>query len=130
MEEKKNKKPVGRPTKLTEEIVRKLEYAFQKDFNVTEACEYAGISRETYYEWQEKKKGFSDKMQFAKSNLKRKAKVNLADKIESGDIDTTKWYLERRAREEYSLKQNLELSGLEAEKSKLDEILNQLYGED
>lgn len=123
------KRPVGRPTKMTEEIVRKLEYAFQKDFNIVEACDYAGISRETYYDWIKKKKGFSDKMECAKSNLRRKAKVNLADKIEAGDIDATKWYLERKAKDEYSVKQNVEVTGLEQEKSKLDDILQQLYGD-
>ena len=128
MEEKMNKKTAGRPKKLTEEVVGKLIYAFQKDFNVSEACDYAGISRDTYYEWCKNKKGFSDKMEQAKSDLKRKAKINLADKIEAGDIDTTLWYLERRAKDEYSTKQNIAVSGLEKEKSKLDDMLAQLYG--
>ena len=75
-----NKKTAGRPKKLTEEIVGKLIYAFQKDFNVSEACNYAGISRDTYYEWCKNKKGFSDKMEQARSNLKRKAKVKLAER--------------------------------------------------
>ena len=57
--EKTSKKTVGRPQKLTDEIVGKLIYAFQKDFNVTEACDYAGISRDTYYDWCKNKKGFS-----------------------------------------------------------------------
>ena len=52
---KKNqsKKKVGRPSKKDDErfdAVRKLLAAFWRGCNVTEACIYAGISRETYYE--------------------------------------------------------------------------------
>ena len=125
MAEKKNKKTAGRPTKLNEEIVGKLEYAFSKDFNVGEACNYAGIHRDSYYEWIKNNEEFSDKMEQAQSDLKRKAKINIADKIEEGDIDVTKWFLERRVKDEYSIKQAVEVFGIADEQSKLSELLEQ-----
>lgn len=125
MAEKKNNKTAGRPTKMNEEIVGKLEYAFSKDFNIGEACDYAGIHRDSYYEWIKNNKEFSDRMEQAQTNLKRKAKINIADKIEEGDMDVTKWFLERRAKDEYSTKQAVEMSGLEDEQSKLSELLEQ-----
>jgi len=44
--EGKQKKP-----KFTEETVRKLEEVFSIDWSIWEACYYADISRDTYYEW-------------------------------------------------------------------------------
>lgn len=44
---KKNKG--GRPPEFTDETVKKLEEAFAIDATVDEACFYAGITRQTYY---------------------------------------------------------------------------------
>lgn len=105
------KKKAGRTSKYSETIVSKLELAFKNDFNVSQACDYANISRDTYYKWLEEKKGFSDRMEAAKSNLIRTAKINLARAVRKGDLDTSKWVLERRAKEEYSQRQDLDLTG-------------------
>ena len=57
---KPEKHPGGRPSKFSEEVVRKLEDAFRCAGNDTEACAYAGISRETFYDWLNPDKKFSD----------------------------------------------------------------------
>ena len=68
---KKNKKnntnKVGRPTKLSDEVVRKLESAFSIGCNVSQACLHAGISRDTFYKFIDKNKEFSDRF-----NIKNK----------------------------------------------------------
>lgn len=46
---KRQRERLGRPSKLTLETVTKLEHAFSIGCSVTEACFYAGISRNTYY---------------------------------------------------------------------------------
>lgn len=102
---------MGRPRKITKEVVGKLEYAFMKGFNISEACDYAEISRDTYYEKLKQSKEFSDKMERAKTNLQRKAKLNLAEAIESGNLDESKYYLERKCKDEFSIKQEINLSG-------------------
>ncbi len=102
---------VGRPKKITKAVVDKLEYGFLKGFNITEACDYAEICRDTYYAKLKESKEFSDRMERAKTNLQRRAKINLADAIEKGDIDESKYYLERKCKDEFSPKQEIEHSG-------------------
>lgn len=99
-----------RPTKITEETVKKLEFAFAHDFNISEACDHADISRETYYNHINSSEEFSDKMERAQSDLKRKAKIVVANAIEEGNIGQAQWFLERRAKEEYSLKQTVDMN--------------------
>ena len=40
----------GRPTVMTEDVIRKLEDAFAHDLSDTEACLYAGIGRTTLFD--------------------------------------------------------------------------------
>lgn len=102
---------MARPKKFTDEVVGKLEYAFMKGFNITEACNYAEISRDTYYEYLKKNQDFSDKMERAQTNLQRRAKINLAEAIENGDLGESKYYLERKCKDEFSSKQEIQHSG-------------------
>lgn len=111
IENKPKKRRAGRTSKYSMEIVSKLELAFKNDFNISQACDYANISRDTYYKWLEEKRGFSDKMEAAQSHLIRKAKINLANAIEAGNIETSKWVLERRAKDEYSSRQDVDITG-------------------
>ena len=102
---------MARPKKMNDIVVGKLEWAFMKGFNVCEACDYAEISRDTYYDNLKKNKKFSDRIERAKTNLQRCAKLNLAEAIESGDLDESKYYLERKCKDEFYQKQGVELSG-------------------
>lgn len=86
----------GAPTKYTPAVVNKLVAAFNNAFNITEACEYSGISRETYYNWLETQDGFSDKMTEAQSAPNRKAKEVIITAINSKDVNTARWFLDRR----------------------------------
>lgn len=52
----------GRPTVMTPETVNKLEQAFAIDATVEEACSYADISRETFYNYLQKTPKFSDRI--------------------------------------------------------------------
>lgn len=40
---------IGRPPKVNYKIIIKLADAIQHNSNITDACRYAGISRDTYY---------------------------------------------------------------------------------
>jgi hypothetical protein len=94
---------LGRPTKLTKAVVTKLVQAFELGCNDTEACAYSGISRNTYYRWTEEDTEFSDKIKSAKVHVLLRAKMNVADAINRGDLKTSQWYLERKAREEFGI---------------------------
>lgn len=107
---KKKKGNRGRPTVMTAEVVGKLELGFAKGLNKTECCEFAGISRDTLYEYLEKHPDFSDKIEVLQSHPSMKAKINIADRIEQGDVELSQWYLERKNPDEFSTKQNINAS--------------------
>ena len=98
---------VGRPTIMTEAIVSKLEYGFMKGLNVTECCHYADISRNCFYEYCEKNPAFKDRIEELRSYTSARAKLNVAEAIEEGDKDMSKWWLERRNKDEFSTKQEV-----------------------
>ena len=98
---------VGRPTIMTDAIVSKLEYGFMKGLNVTECCHYADISRNCFYEYLDKNPEFKDRIEELKSNPSTKAKLNVVEAIENGDTDLSKWWLERRNKDEFSVKQEV-----------------------
>lgn len=98
-------KKVGRPSKKDDEgtfgPVSKLLAAFWRGANITEACNYAGISRETYYQWCKEMPELSDSFAAARTNVSEKAKAIIVDAIEKGDINAAKWWLERRNKQEF-----------------------------
>jgi len=63
-----NKKSVGRPLKVDYKVIIKLADAIQHNANVTDACRYAGISRDTYYRYLNTEEVFAETMSTAKSN--------------------------------------------------------------
>lgn len=91
------KRPVGAPTKKTEETVRKLESIFKVGGTVEESCSYAGISKPTYYEWCNTDKNFLTKMEAAKHYADVEAKNVVVKAItKDRDLATAKWWLEKR----------------------------------
>lgn len=86
----------GRPTKYTPKTISLLIVAFQNGYNVLEACAYSGISSETFYDWLKSKQGFSDAVDRARAMPNRRAKENVIKALNEGDINASKWWLERR----------------------------------
>lgn len=91
-----NLPPQTRLTKHDENIVLILETAFHNGYNITEACQYADISRETYYKWLGDDDVFSYRMSVAQSALNRKAKTNVFQAINDGDPILSLRYLTLR----------------------------------
>lgn len=83
-------------TKHPERTVSLLEMAFHNMFNITEACQYAGISRETYYQWLADDDIFSYRMSVAQQAPSKKAKENILTALNEGDTGISRWYLERK----------------------------------
>lgn len=97
----------GRPTVMTEALVNKMEYGFMKGLNITECCHYADISRQTFYNYVENNPDFMDRIEELRSNPSTTAKLNVVEAIEKGDTDLSKWWLERKNKDEFSLKQEV-----------------------
>jgi ACT domain-containing protein len=62
------KKAIGRPSKVNYKTIIKLADSIQHNSTITEACRYAGISRDTYYRHLNTESVFSQKMGVAKKN--------------------------------------------------------------
>lgn len=87
----------GRPTKLTDETVTKLESILKIGGTVEEACSYALISRETYYRWLKDNESFLTKMESAEHYSDIVAKNIVVDSMHKNkNLDTAKWWLEKR----------------------------------
>lgn len=59
----KSKKKRGRPTKLTADVLQKLEDAFSNALTDEEACLYAGIAPRTLYDYQTRNPKFLQRKQ-------------------------------------------------------------------
>ena len=97
----------GRPTVMTPETLKKLEYGFLKGMNDLECCLYADISRQALYDYCNKNPEFTDRKEALKKRPAIAAKLNITEAIESGDVELSKWYLERRSKDEFSTKQEI-----------------------
>lgn len=93
-----NKKHAGgRPTKIDEITLKKLEEAFAMGCTDKEACLYANISTTTLYNYQEKVPEFLGRKEELKENPVLKAKSTVFDSLDK--VQTAQWYLERRSNE-------------------------------
>ena len=102
------KRKVGRPTVMTEAMIGKLEMLFAKGLSDREACLIADITPSTLYDYCNANPEFSERKELLKDKVKIKAKLNISEAIEKEDTDMSKWYLERKARDEFSVKQTIE----------------------
>jgi len=94
----------GRPTLYSEEAVKKLESIFQVGGTVDEAVSYAGISKQTYYDWIDRHDGLLTKMEAAQHYADVVAKNVVVDNIvKNRDVGTAKWWLEKRQFKEASV---------------------------
>jgi len=112
------KRPVGRPCKLTPELQEKIAQAILAGAYVETAAAYAGISKETFYDWLKqgakqkrgKYKDFSDaiKKAMAESELRDIATLTRAS---SSQWQAAAWKLERRFPQRWGRREKVELEG-------------------
>ena len=97
----------GRPTKMTDKVVKKLEEAFLLGCSDLEACLFADISKQTLYTYQDKNPEFVDRKEKLKENpvfIARKAVIK--DMKDDGNLALK--YLERKRKDEFSIKQEID----------------------
>ena len=99
-------KKVGRPLKIDDTVLAKLEHAFKIGANDVEACEYAKIHPATLYRYQEQNKEFCEQKEAWKRNPIFKAKYTIYNNLD--DPKVAQWLLERKDGE-YSNKSKVEL---------------------
>lgn len=108
--EKKKKGEEGRPTVMTQDVVRKLESAFVYDCTVEEACLEAGIAKSTYYKFLEEHPTFSDRVDRLRNapNLVIRKKL-IQESAHNADLGLK--YLERKNKVEFSTRAEIAHSG-------------------
>lgn len=92
---KTTKKRVGRPPKIDAAVLEKLEYAFTVGATNEQACDYADINAATLYRYKAGNDELCEKIEHWKHRTKFRAKVNVSKAIGEGDLDVSKWYLEK-----------------------------------
>lgn len=100
-------KKTGRPRKIDEKVVGKLIEGFQNDFTVEEACRFAGIHKDTYYEECKRNPSFADEMGRAQDFPFIVAKHRVFRGMKQPGPEAANLvlkFLERRQRDRYSPK--------------------------
>ena len=105
---KKKKNQVGRPRAIGEKELQKLEEAFKIGCNNREACFYADVAESTFYDFLKEYPDFSEKIDIWKSYEKIQARLVVHNALKRNDRDMAKWYLERKAKDEFSTKQEFD----------------------
>ncbi|HXK52837.1 hypothetical protein H6802_00440 [Candidatus Nomurabacteria bacterium] len=85
----------GRPSIVTNAVVKKLEHALRRGASITEACSYAEISRQVFYYHMHVDEDFFDTMCIARDSLKLNALENIYYAIQEGDLRASMWYLSK-----------------------------------
>lgn len=98
------KNQVGRPRAITPKKLEKLEEAFKLGCTNREACFYADIAESTFYDFIKEYPEYSDKIAMWKDYQKIKARMVVHKALDKGDRDMAKWYLERKAKDEFNPK--------------------------
>ena len=96
--------PAGRPTKMTDLTVKKLEEAFLIGCSDIEACLVADISKLTLYNYQSEHPKFIDRKEMLKKTPTYNARKCVAEEI-IDNPDMALKYLERKNKKEFSLRQ-------------------------
>lgn len=99
----------GRPTKMTESTIGKLEQAFAFGCTDKEACLFANINPDTLYSYCKKNPEFSERKELLKETPIMKAKKSVVDNLENDPVLALK-YLERKKKDEFSLKSEHEVT--------------------
>lgn len=107
---KSNPDGAGRPTVVSQEVVRKLEDAFCYDSTVEEACLLAGIGKSTYYAFVKDQPAFServDELRQAPYLVIRRKVIQVSEH----DADMGLKFLERKLKMEFSTRAEVSHSG-------------------
>lgn len=114
---------------FTPSTINKLIAAFNNGFNISEACHYAEIGRDTYYKKIQRDPEFKEKMAKAQSAVGRKAKEVIVHSIQEGNTGDAWRWLERRD-PDFKPKQEIENADLQEKRDRLKEFLDELGKDD
>lgn len=113
------------PSKLTPENIKEMERRFRDGATILEAID--GIMAEsTYHEHRKNKPEFAGQMDMAKEYITEIARGVVSKRIKRGDAEISKWWLERKNKNEFSTKTENDIT---SNGSTLTPILVQFIGD-
>ena len=97
----------GRPTKKTEERLKQIDHFSRLGLSNESIAILAGINKDTFYDWINKDKEFSDRVKKGKET----GKAHLLNKILQDESWQSKaWMLERQYPDEFGRRDRVELT--------------------
>ena len=105
------KNKVGRPLKITDSVLQKLEGAFAVGCTDLEACCYANVGASTLYDYCKSNPDFSERKETLKNQPVMKARFIINNSLKEDDLNTANRVIDRK--EGQKIKQeniNVELS--------------------
>lgn len=113
----------GRPTKMTEDVIRKLEEAYALDCTDAEATLYAGIGMSTLYSFQKKNPEFVERKEQLKQTPMLHARQSMVEGIKT-DPKLALDYARNKRRQEFSTQEKRDVahSGFLDLKTVLDDL--------
>ena len=101
----------GRPTKYSDEIAERICTTISHGMPLLHAASFAGISHETFYNWQRKHPKFSQKIEEAKARGIA-ARLKVISEASRNDYRAACWWLEHVYPEHFA-KNRIELTGVD-----------------
>lgn len=98
--------------KKTPTVIKALEEALGLGCSIVNACLQAGISESTYHRWCEEDEKLKKRFAMLRQKQILKARKIIDKALNENDVNTAKWYLERKCKDEFSptVKQEIEQS--------------------
>jgi len=90
----------GRPSVMTPEVLAKLDHAFSIDCSVIEACSYADISQDAFYDYQSKNPQFAERNRMLRQKPILKARNTIVAAL--NQPQHAQWYIARKRKKEFS----------------------------
>jgi len=91
----------GRPCTVTPQVIAKLEDAFKKWYTDEKACIIADVSLDSLKRYCAKNPDFRTWKEMIKKQPSITAQEVLVSKVNEWDLESAKWWLERKDKEEF-----------------------------
>lgn len=120
------KNPLGKQIKPKlddENTIKKLEEAFSWDCTIEEACLHADISKQWYYDLLQYKPKLVDRFEALRNNPVLKARAEVVKGF-TDNPDLALKYLERKRKNEFSQRTEVEVTTTDPLKQRLSQIKN------
>ena len=121
------KELMSKSLKLNHKVITDLKYALSNDYTLLQACRYARINPDTYYEWSKASDEFKLEMEAAKDNMLTLARKTIHKAVKNGDARLSLDYLERREPNVYGKK--TQVTGENGEPIQINHVLTSLLKE-